>query len=282
MSTHTPLPPWIKRRLHMDRQYLQTDRILQEHGIQTICTNAKCPNKGECFSRGTATVLILGNICTRNCPFCAVGHGKPLPPDEEEPQKILQVAQLLGLEYLVITSVDRDDLADGGASHFARVVDTCRAQKSSMRFELLTGDFRDSQQLSLETLLPSLPFVYSHNVETVPSLYQTARPGGDYQRSLNLLRLASRLFCDTPIKSSIMLGLGESREEVIRVLGDLLEAGCERVAIGQYLRPDKNSLEVKEYIHPDTFLWWEQKAKELGFNWVSSSVFTRSSYHAES
>lgn len=282
MATHTPLPPWIKRRFQMDRQYLQTDRILQEHGIQTICTNARCPNKGECFSRGTATVLILGNICTRNCPFCAVGHGRPLPPDEDEPDKILQVAQLLGLEYLVITSVDRDDLPDGGASHFARVVDSCRASRSSMRFELLTGDFRDSQELSLETLLPSLPFVYSHNVETVPSLYQTARPGGDYKRSLRLLALASKLFPDTPIKSSIMLGLGERQEEVLQVLDDLLEAGCERVAIGQYLRPDKNALEVKEFIHPDTFLWWGQKAKEMGFSWVSSSVFTRSSYHAES
>ncbi len=275
------LPEWIRKKMQYNRSFMTTDEILQEHGIQTICTNARCPNKGECWSRGTATVLILGNICTRNCPFCAVGHGRPEPPDPTEPSRVAQMTQELGITYLVITSVDRDDLPDGGAAQFRDVMAACREQDPGMRFEILTPDFRDSQAESLELLAPALPFVFSHNIETVPSLYRTARPGGVYERSLNLLKLASERFPGTPVKSSIMLGLGETEEEVIAVLKDLRASGCTRVAMGQYLRPDKDSLEVQEYVTPEKFEWWDRTAHELGFDWVMASPFTRSSYHAD-
>lgn len=275
------LPEWIRKKMQFDRSFMDTDRILKDHGIQTICTNARCPNKGECWSRGTATVLIMGNICTRQCPFCAVGHGKPEPLDSTEPQRVAQMAVSMNITYLVITSVDRDDLPDGGASHFRDVIAACREASPEMRFEILTPDFKGSQLFSLKTLQPALPFVFSHNIETVPRLYKTARPGGDYDRSLGLLSSAAEVYPDTPIKSSIMLGLGETDEEVIQVLKDLRSSGCTRVALGQYLRPDRESLEVQEYVTPSKFSWWEQKARDLGFDWVMASPFTRSSYHAD-
>lgn len=274
-------PPWIKRHLGGGTKFNKTAKALVDLGLETICTNAKCPNQGECWSRGTSTVLILGNICTRNCPFCAVGHGKPLPPDPDEPANIAEMTRRLDVKYLVITSVDRDDLADGGASQFREVVSVCRERDKKMRFELLVPDFKDCQEEALEILAGALPFVFGHNVETVPELYKTARPGGDYQRSLSLLHKARIKWPDTPVKSSLMLGLGETDEQVIMVLKDLREAGCDRVSLGQYLRPSKEALEVAEFVTPDKFDWWAEKAKELGFSWVMSSPFTRSSYHAD-
>jgi lipoic acid synthetase len=275
------LPPWLKRRLPAGGQFSHTDDVLKSLNIETICTNACCPNRGECWEKGTATVLILGNICTRNCKFCSVPKGKPLPPDPTEPARIAQMAKEMNLKYLVITCVDRDDLPDGGASHFHEVICEVRRNVPTIGIELLTGDFRDCQDAALNILADALPFVFSHNVETVPSLYPVARPGGDYRRSLNLLQKAKHRFPDTQTKSAMMLGLGETDAEIEHVLKDLRSVGCDRVAIGQYLRPSKNSLPVVEYIEPAKFDYWKQKALDLGFSWVMSSPFTRSSYHAE-
>jgi len=274
------LPPWLKRPMPAGGEYKKTSDILNSLGIETICMNANCPNRGECWERGTATVLILGNICTRNCGFCSVPKGKPLPPDPDEPRRLAEMARQLNLKYLVITSVDRDDLPDGGATHFRNCIRQVREQLPAVKFEILTPDFRNCQEHAIEILRPALPFVFAHNVETVPSLYPVARSGGDYHRSLNLLKLARQTF-GCPTKSSIMLGLGETDVEVEQVLKDLRSIGCERLTIGQYLKPSKDSLDVVEYITPEKFDWWKQKAITLGFDWVISAPFARSSYFAE-
>lgn len=275
------LPEWLKRRIGAGQTFQHTHHTLDTLGLETICTNANCPNRGDCWSRGTATVLILGNICTRNCKFCSVGHGKPLPPDATEPDRVAQMVKQMRLKYLVITSVDRDDLADGGAGHFRNVIKRCKEILPTLEFELLVPDFRDCQDTAIDILSDALPFVFGHNVETVPSLYSTARPGGDYRRSLDLLEKAKQVLPKTQTKSSLMLGLGEKDAELMQVLEDLRAIGCDRLALGQYLRPDKHSLEVVEYIRPEKFEWWAKQAHELGFSWVQSSPFTRSSYHAE-
>ena len=275
------LPPWLKRPLPASAKYNSTKKILNSLGINTICHNANCPNRGECWSRGTATVLILGNICTRNCKFCSVTCGEPDPPDPTEPARIAKMAEQMDTKYLVITSVDRDDLSDGGAGHFCNCINQVRNRCPNVKFELLTPDFRNCQARAIEILADALPFVFAHNIETVPSLYRKARTGGNYQRSLNLLKMAKQTYKDTATKSSIMLGLGETDTEVEQVLRDLRNAGCDRITIGQYLKPSKDSLEVVEYISPAKFNWWKQKAISLGFAWVMSSPFTRSSYFAE-
>ncbi len=275
------LPDWLKRRLGAGQTFNHTHHTLGTLGLETICTNANCPNRGECWSRGTATVLILGNICTRNCKFCSVGHGKPLPPDPTEPQRVAQMAKEMGLKYLVMTSVDRDDLADGGAGHFRACIQACRDLRPDLAFELLVPDFRDCQDEAIEILSDVRPFVFGHNVETVPALYAKARPGGVYERSLALLEKAKTAWPDTQTKSSLMLGLGETDEQIMQVMQDLRNIGVDRIALGQYLRPSKESLAVEDYITPEKFDWWEQKAREMGFTWVQSSPFTRSSYHAE-
>jgi lipoic acid synthetase len=275
------LPPWLKRRLPAGGQFAHTAEVLKSLNLETICTNACCPNRGECWERGTATVLILGNICTRSCKFCSVPKGKPLPPDPTEPARVAKMANEMNLKYLVITCVDRDDLPDGGASHFCDVINEVRRTMPNIGIEILTGDFRDCQDEALNILTDALPFVFGHNVETVPSLYVKARPGGDYQRSLDLLTKAKQRFADTQTKSAIMLGFGETDAEVEQVLQDLRSVHCDRIAIGQYLKPSKDSLPVIEYIEPAKFDYWKQKALDLGFSWVMSSPFTRSSYHAE-
>jgi lipoic acid synthetase len=275
------LPEWLKRPMPLNESFQNTEKILRDLNLETICSNANCPNRGQCWERGTATVLILGNICTRNCKFCSVATGKPQPPDPTEPHRLAQMAKQLNLKYLVITSVDRDDLTDGGAGHFKDCINTVRKQCPEIKFEILTPDFRDCQTKALEILKPSLPFVFAHNVETVPSLYKIARTGGDYQLSLNLLKSAKDIFGSVQTKSSIMLGLGETDGQIEQVLKDLLSVGCDRITIGQYLKPSKTSLDVVEYIQPEKFDWWEQKARELGFSWVHSSPFSRSSYFAE-
>lgn len=275
------LPDWLKRRLGAGQTFNHTHHTLDTLGLETICTNANCPNRGECWSRGTATVLILGNICTRNCKFCSVGHGRPLPPDPTEPQRVAQMAKEMKLKYLVITSVDRDDLPDGGAGHFRDVIMESRKTVEGLEFELLVPDFRDCQNEAIAILSDALPFVFGHNIETVPSLYSKARPGGVYERSLALLKKAKDVWPATQTKSSLMFGLGETDGEVVQVMQDLRAVGCDRIALGQYLRPSKDSLEVEAYIPPEKFDWWSEKAREMGFSWVQSSPFTRSSYHAE-
>jgi lipoic acid synthetase len=275
------LPPWLKRPLPANAKYDSTETILNSLGIKTICHNANCPNQGQCWSRGTATVLILGSICTRNCKFCSVTCGRPDPPDTTEPARIAEMAEQMGTKYLVITSVNRDDLPDGGTGHFRDCINQVRNRCPNVKFEILTPDFRNCQARAIKILADALPFVFAHNIETVPSLYRKARAGGNYQRSLNLLKLAKETYRDTATKSSIMLGLGETDTEVEQVLKDLRNVGCDRITIGQYLKPSKDSFEVVEYITPEKFDWWKQKAISLGFSWVMSSPFTRSSYFAE-
>jgi len=281
MKNTRKLPPWLHRPLPAGHTYQSTDRILNSLGLETICTNANCPNRGECWARGTATVLILGNVCTRNCKFCSVASGKPEPPDPDEPRKLAEMAEKMALSYFVITSVDRDDLDDGGATHFCNCIQYVRSRLPQMKFEILVPDFRDCQEKALDILAQARPFVFAHNVETVPSLYPVARSGGNYRRSLNLLKMAKGKFPDQPTKSSIMLGLGETDAEIEQVLKDLHSVGCDRLTLGQYLRPSRDSLAVKEYVTPGTFDFWKEKAQKLGFSWVMSSPFTRSSYMAE-
>jgi len=275
------LPEWLKRPLPASAKYSSTETILNSLGIKTICHNANCPNRGECWSRGTATVLILGNICTRNCKFCSVTTGKPLPPDPTEPVRIAKMAEQMGIKYLVITSVDRDDLPDGGAGHFRDCINEVRNRCPNVKFEILTPDFSNCQVRAIETLAYASPFVFAHNIETVPSLYRKVRAGGNYQRSLTLLKLAKEAYRGAATKSSIMLGLGETDAEVEQTLRDLRNVGCDRITIGQYLKPSKDSLEVVEYIPPAKFDWWKQKAIDLGFSRVLSTPFARSSYFAE-
>lgn len=280
MNAKRKLPPWLKRRLPANPAYEHTHHVLSTLGLETICTNANCPNRGQCWEKGTATVLILGNICTRNCGFCSVTTGKPKPLDPSESDRVAEMAQQMKIKYLVITSVDRDDLPDGGAAHFRDVINHCRQKIPAIEFELLVPDFRDCQDKALETLSAALPFVFGHNIETVPTLYKKVRPGGNYELSLTLLKKAKQKY-NLTTKSSIMLGLGETQDQVIQTLSDLRNADCDRIAIGQYLRPTKNSIEVSEYVHPEKFQWWKQKAKDMGFKWIMASPFTRSSFNAE-
>jgi lipoic acid synthetase len=275
------LPPWLRRPWPAGLRFQHTHDTLTSLGLQTICTNANCPNRGECWARGTATVLILGNVCTRNCGFCSVATGRPAPPDPTEPVRLADMAERMRLKYLVITSVDRDDLPDGGAGHFRDCIRAARRQCPDLRFEILTPDFKDHQEQALDILQDALPFVFAHNVETVPSLYPRARAGGDYPRSLALLRQAKDRYPGLQTKSSLMLGLGETDQEVERVLCDLRTAGCDRITIGQYLKPSKESLDVVEYLPPEKFAWWEAQARRIGFAWVLSAPFARSSYFAE-
>lgn len=281
--THKPrnLPPWLRRPLPADESFRRTEQILSSLDLRTICSSANCPNRGQCWARGTATVLILGGLCTRNCKFCSVPTGKPDPPDPAEPAGLARMAKQMPLKYFVITSVNRDDLADGGAGHFRDCISEVRRECPDMRFEILTPDFRHCQARAIEILHDALPFVFAHNIETVPALYPTVRAGADYHKSLNLLKMAKEAYDNVATKSSIMLGLGETDAQVQQVLKDLRNVACDRITIGQYLKPSPDSLEVVEYIHPDRFERWKQQAAELGFSWIISSPFARSSYFAE-
>ncbi len=277
------MPVWVRQKLATG-EYAATAKQIETHQLHTVCSSARCPNKGECWGRGTATFMLMGDICTRSCGFCAVNTGKPTPLEADEPQRITQAARELGVKYLVLTSVNRDELPDGGAGHFAATIQALYADNPELGIELLTPDFRGCQPQAVETLGHALPetkhWVWGHNVETVPSLYRTVRRGSDYQRSLDLLELASKL-PNIETKSSLMLGLGEQESEVVSVLEDLLRIGVKRVALGQYLRPTKRHLPVKEYIHPDQFAHYQRLALDMGFGWAKAGVMVRSSYHAE-
>lgn len=274
-------PDWLKASISASDQFNETERLIEGIGINTICDHANCPNKGECWARGTATVLILGSNCTRNCRFCSVSNASPQPVDCAEPDKVAELVRRMGIKYLVITSVTRDDLPDGGASHFRDVVLRTREQNPETKFEILTPDFSGVQAEALEMLSPALPFVFSHNIETVREVFEAVRPEGDYERSLRLLKLAAGR-CEAPVKSSFMLGLGETDEQVKRLMADLLQNGVSRVSIGQYLKSSKDAVEVAEFIHPDKFAWWAEYGRGLGFSFVQASPFTRSSYMADS
>lgn len=254
------------------------ESLLRALKLHTVCQEARCPNIGDCFSRGTATFFILGDLCTRNCRFCAVKKGRPLPPDGEEPERVAQAAQKLKLRHVAITSVARDDLSDGGASHFALTIRKVKALNLGATVEVLVPDF-GGRLSSLNEVLEAGPDVLNHNLETVPRLYPLVRPRASYRRSLNLLKMAKG--GGTIIKSGLILGLGESREEVLSTMGDLREIRTDILTMGQYIRPSRRQLEVKEYLPPESFSAYKEEALQLGFRFVSSGPFVRSSYRAK-
>lgn len=274
-------PTWIRAKTGSGQGYHDVKRLLREHKLHTVCEEASCPNIGECFSKGTATFMILGDLCTRRCPFCDVGHGKPLPPDANEPAHLAQSIALLKLKYVVITSVDRDDLRDGGAQHFVDCLSAIRATSPLTKLEILVPDFRGRLEVALNVLSNSLPDVLNHNMETVPRLYKLARPGADYLHSLKLLKDFKARFPHIPTKSGLMLGLGETDEEILQAMRDLRAHDVEMLTLGQYLQPSEGHLPVLRYVHPDTFKMFEDAAKEMGFSHAACGPMVRSSYHAD-
>ncbi len=274
-----PKPPWLKRRVPSGATYQEIRGLLQTTQLHTVCQEACCPNLGECFSQGTATFLILGDRCTRNCRFCAVAHGPTEPPDPGEPNRVADAVHTMKLRYAVVTSVTRDDLPDGGASVFAETIRKIREKSLETRVEVLIPDFRGDIQ-ALKTVLEARPDVLNHNVETVPRLYASVRPGAIYQRSIDLLKRASQMDPAVPTKSGLMLGLGERPEEVQQVLNDLLGASCRILTLGQYLQPSAEHLPVERFVTPEEFEEWRKKALGTGFREVASGPFVRSSYHA--
>ena len=276
-----PKPDWLRVRPPLGPEVAGMKARLRLHGLATVCEEASCPNLGSCFREGVATIMILGRICTRACPFCDVDHGRPAPPDPAEPERVALMASETGIRYLVITSVDRDDLADGGAGHFAEVVKALRKRLPSMGIEILVPDFRHCLEKALPVLGTISPTVFNHNIETVPRLYGKVRPGADYRHSLSLLSRFSALSPGIPVKSGIMVGMGERREEVEEVLKDMRDAGVTMVTVGQYLPPSVKHLPVERYLTPSEFDEIGDMAKDLGFDAVESAPLVRSSYHAE-
>ena len=272
-------PPWLKKRLSSGQGYQKVVGLLRECSLHTVCEEALCPNLGECFANGTATFMILGDHCTRNCRFCAVLHGLPEPPDKNEPQKVADAIKALGLRYAVVTSVTRDDLPDGGAEHFAETIRAIKHRNPGTQVEVLIPDFQGSAK-DLKTVVTAAPHVLNHNIETVPRLYPQVRPQADYHGSLKLIRRVGEMNGGLATKSGLMLGLGETHDEVRRVLQDLLASGCKLLTLGQYLAPSKNHHAIMEYIPPGQFLKWEKSAYEMGFLGVASGPFVRSSFHA--
>ena len=275
-------PDWIRVKAgsHATRFYEIKD-ILREHKLVTVCEEASCPNIGECFGKGTATFMIMGDKCTRRCPFCDVGHGLPDPLDVNEPENLAKTIAALKLNYVVITSVDRDDLRDGGAGHFADCIREVRALTPKTRIETLVPDFRGRMDRALEILIDAPPDVMNHNLETVPRLYKETRPGADYAHSLELLQKFGALRPDIPTKSGLMLGLGETDEEILQVMRDLRAHGVTMLTIGQYLMPSGDHLPVRRYVHPDIFNMFEREAAKMGFAHAAVGAMVRSSYHAD-
>ena len=274
-------PEWIRVKSGSGQGYHDVKRMLREHNLHTVCEEASCPNIGECFGKGTATFMILGDVCTRRCPFCDVAHGKPLAPDANEPENLARSIGLLKLKYVVITSVDRDDLRDGGAQHFADCLGAIRASSPATRLEILVPDFRGRLEEALDALSASLPDVLNHNLETVPRLYKLARPGADYAHSLKLLKDFKARFPHIPTKSGVMLGLGETDEEVLEVMRDLRAHDVNMLTIGQYLQPSDGHLPVLRYAPLESFTMFERAAKEMGFSHAACGPMVRSSYFAD-
>jgi len=274
-------PEWIRVRLSSSPAVARLKGLLREQRLHTVCEEAACPNLHECFGHGTATFMIMGDVCTRRCPFCDVAHGRPGALDADEPRALAETVAAMGLRYVVITSVDRDDLRDGGAAHFASCVEAVRARCEGIGVEILVPDFRGRMEVALERLAAAPPDVFNHNLETVPRLYRKARPGADYAWSLRLLERFKTRHPGVPTKSGLMLGLGETREEVLEVLGDLRDHGCDRLTLGQYLQPSRFHLPVERYWTPAEFTELGARARELGFEHVASGPLVRSSYHAD-
>jgi lipoyl synthase len=275
-------PDWIRVRAASDGSRFQDiKRTLRAANLHTVCEEASCPNIGECFGKGTATFMILGDLCTRRCPFCDVAHGRPKPPDAEEPLHLARTIAALGLAYVVITSVDRDDLRDGGAGHFADCIRAVRGHSPRTRIEVLVPDFRGRMEKALDALSAALPDVLNHNLETVPRLYRQARPGADYAHSLGLLSEFRARHPDIPTKSGLMVGLGETDEEILAVMRDLREHRVDMLTIGQYLQPSAHHLPVTRYVHPEIFAMFEREAQAMGYAHAAVGPMVRSSYHAD-
>ncbi|MBI3285649.1 MAG: lipoyl synthase [Burkholderiales bacterium] len=277
-----PKPDWIRVRAGSPTtRFYEIKDILRANKLVTVCEEASCPNIGECFGKGTATFMIMGDKCTRRCPFCDVGHGRPDPLDTAEPAKLAKTIADLKLSYVVITSVDRDDLRDGGADHFAECIRQIRALSPATRIEILTPDFRGRMDRALEMLGAAPPDVMNHNLETAPRLYKEARPGADYEYSLSLLKRFKEMHPNVPTKSGIMVGLGETDEEVLQVMRDMRANHIDMLTIGQYLAPSGHHLPVRRYVHPDTFKMFEEEAYKMGFAHAAVGAMVRSSYHAD-
>ena len=274
-------PQWIRAKAPTDPRVLELKRLLREQNLHTVCEEASCPNLGECFAHGTATFMIMGDICTRRCPFCDVAHGRPLPLDPDEPARLAETIARMQLRYVVITSVDRDDVRDGGGGHFAACIAAVRTGTPGIRIEILTPDFRGRMDAALTALAPAPPDVFNHNLETVPRLYRQARPGADYAWSLKLIQRFKAAHPEVPTKSGLMLGLGEEMAEVRDVLRDLRAHGCDMITIGQYLQPSRAHLPVRRFVHPDEFAALAEFGRSLGFSNVASAPMVRSSYHAD-
>ena len=275
-------PDWIRVKAGSPTtRFYEIKQILREHKLHTVCEEASCPNIGECFGKGTATFMIMGDKCTRRCPFCDVGHGRPDPLDVNEPENLAKTIAALKLKYVVITSVDRDDLRDGGAGHFVECIRKTRELSPQTTIEVLVPDFRGRDDRALEILKAAPPDVMNHNLETIPRLYKEARPGSDYQFSLNLLKKFKALHPGVPTKSGLMVGLGETDEEILTVMADMRAHGIDMLTIGQYLAPTTSHLPVRRYVHPDTFRMFEAKAVEMGFSHAAVGAMVRSSYHAD-
>ena len=272
-------PPWLKKRLASGETYQKVNTLLKESRLHTVCEEAHCPNLGDCFSEGTATFMILGDRCTRNCTFCAIRHDHPRPLDDGEPEEVSKAVKALGLKYAVITSVTRDDLPDGGAGQFAKTIQAIRAESPGTSIEVLIPDFKGSED-ALATVIGSGPDVINHNLETVPRLYAEVRPQAVYKRSLQLIERIVKMDGQILTKSGLMLGLGESREEIIGVLEDLLKAGCRVLTLGQYLSPSPGHHPVLRFLQPEEFSHLESTAQKMGFAAVASGPFVRSSFHA--
>jgi len=279
----TPLkkPDWIRVKAGNSQAFYTLKQRLREHKLHTVCEEASCPNIGECFGKGTATFMILGRLCTRRCPFCDVAHGRPQPPDAEEPLNLARSIAQMDLKYVVITSVDRDDLRDGGASHFAECIRAVRVQSPATRIEILTPDFRRRLERALAALAAALPDVMNHNLETVPRLYKMARPGADYSHSLELLGRFKRQYPGIPTKSGLMMGLGETDAEILEVMRDLRAHDVDMLTVGQYLQPSRGHLPVLRYVEPVRFKEIEAAAQEMGFRHAACGPLVRSSYHAD-
>ncbi len=275
-------PDWIRvKAASPSSRFYEIKQILREHRLHTVCEEASCPNIGECFGKGTATFMIMGDKCTRRCPFCDVGHGRPDPLDPAEPENLARTIAALRLSYVVITSVDRDDLRDGGAAHFVDCIRRVREASPDTRIEILTPDFRGRLDRALDILKAAPPDVMNHNLETVPRLYRQARPGSDYLFSLDLLRRFKQAVPGVPTKSGLMVGLGETDEEILQAMRDMRAHQIDMLTIGQYLAPSGHHLPVHRYVHPDTFAMFEREARAMGFTHAAVGAMVRSSYHAD-
>jgi lipoic acid synthetase len=274
-------PDWIRIKVPNSPEVQRIKGIVREHKLATVCEEANCPNLGECFGGGTATFMIMGEVCTRRCPFCDVAHGRPNPLNEDEPVELARAIAAMGLKYVVVTSVDRDDLRDGGAGHFAECIRQTRLHNPAIRIEVLVPDFRGRGEVALEILAVDGPDVFNHNLETVPSLYRQCRPGSDYQWSLELLQDYKRRRPDVLTKSGLMLGLGEEREELLQVMRDMRAHDIDMITLGQYLQPSRDHLPVARFVPPQEFKELGERATEFGFSHVASGPLVRSSYHAD-